>query len=128
MSRRQHYYAYKKPERMAEQAVQNGEFLKAERYFLEAAAARLHFRDTHCNGVWDDGHEARYHICVGAAWIQRQAYEDDRIIDAISYEREMNSVRRWSVWEKKHKSIGKESFNSLIKKHAQLKKRRNAKK
>ena len=128
MSRSQHYNAYKKPERMAEQAVQNGEFLKAERYFLEAAAARLYFRDTYCNGVWDDGHEARYHICVGSAWIQRQAYEDEKIIDAISYERGKNSVRRWSVWEKKHNSIAKDSFESLIKKHALLRKLRNAKK
>jgi hypothetical protein len=128
MSRSQYYYAYKKPEMMAEQAVQNGEFLKAERYFLEAATARLYFRDTYCNGVWDEGHEARYHICVGTAWIQRQAYEDDKIIDAMSYERGGSTTRRWSVWEKKHKSIGKESFDSLIKKHAQLRKRRNAKK
>jgi hypothetical protein len=127
-TRSQLYYAYKKSEGIAEQAVRDGDFLKAERFFLKAASQRLAFRDKFCNGVWDEGHEARYQTCVGTAWIQRQAYEDDKIIDAISYMRGEQQTRKWSVWEKKHRNVGIESFESLIQKHTKIKKRRRASK
>lgn len=126
MTRNSLYRAYKKAGSIAEQAVQNGEFLKAERHFLESAKLRLAFRDTYCNGVWDEGHETRYHICIGSAWIQRQAYEDDKIIDSISYERDKPTSRPWSVWETKHAKKDM-SFDFLMKKHAEIKKRRKSK-
>ena len=124
MSRNLYYNSYKKSESIAEQAVQDGDFLKAEKFFLKAAKQRLAFRDRFCNGVWNEGHAARYHICIGSAWIQRQAYEDDKIIDAISYKRGEHQTRKWSVWEKKHNKIGKESFDSLIQEQKKIQKRR----
>ena len=111
-------------EKVAEKAGQDGDYLKAERWFLDAAEWRKVYRDNFCGGNWDLGHKARYDTCVGNAWIQRQAYEDDVAIDNICYERGSSITPKWSVWQKKHNNVMKGTFATLIKKHQKIKKKR----
>ena len=127
MNQRQTYNYYKMCEKIAEKAGQEGYFLKAERWFLDAAKWRLIYRDNFCGGNWDPGHKARYDTCVGNAWIQREAYEDDKAIDSICYERGSSTTPKWSVWKKKHNSVMKETFASLMEKHQKIKKARKQK-
>ena len=114
-------------EKIAEKAGREGDFLKAERWFLDAAQWRMTYRDNFCGGNWDPGHKARYDTCVGNAWIQREAYEDDKAIDSICYERGSSTTPKWSVWKKKHNSVMKETFASLMEKHQKIKKARKQK-
>ena len=124
MNRNQTYKYYKMCETIAEKASREGEYLKAERWYLEAAKWRLVFKDVHNNGYWNEGHKARYQTCVGNAWIQRKAYEDDKLIDRICYERERSTTPKWSVWQKKHNKVMKDTFTSLMEQHKKIKKSR----
>ena len=121
------YNYYKKNEKDARVAAMNGEYLKAERLFLDAARARLFYRDRFYNGQWDDGHKARYDICVGSAWIQREAFETEVSEKNICYERQQKNRRgKWSVWRAKIKENKSDNFESLMKQHEKIKqKRRN---
>tara|TARA_Y100000992_G_scaffold287515_1_gene240373 strand:+ start:110 stop:493 length:384 start_codon:yes stop_codon:yes gene_type:complete len=127
MNKTQTYKYYKMCEKIAEKAGQEGEFLKAERWFLDAAKWRKIYRDNFCGGNWDTGHKARYDTCVGNAWIQREAYEDDKAIDHICYERGGSTTPKWSVWQKKHNNVMKDTFASLMEKHQKIKKARKQK-
>ena len=127
MNQRQTYNYYKMCEKIAEKAGQEGYFLKAERWFLDAAKWRMTYRDNFCGGNWDPGHKARYDTCVGNAWIQREAYEDDKAIDHICYERGGSTTPKWSVWQKKHNTVMKETFACLMEKHQKIKKARKQK-
>jgi len=124
MNQTQTYKYYKMCEQIAENAGQEGDFLKAERWFLDAAEWRKIYRDNFFNGNWDSGHKARYDTCVGNAWIQREAYEDDKAIDNICYEREGSTTPKWSVWQKKHNNVIKDTFVSLIEQHKKIKEKR----
>ena len=127
MSRNQTYTQYKQYEVIAQEAVENGNHLKAETFFLKAAAARKEFCEKFCGGTWDPGHKARYDSMIGAAWIQRQALEDDKIVDAICYERDVHQQRRtYNVWKKKSWRNKQENFSTLLQQHSQIKKKRRA--
>ena len=127
MNQRQTYKYYKMCEKIAEKAGQEGDYLKAERWFLDAGKWRLIYRDNFCGGNWDPGHKARYDTCVGNAWIQREAYEDDKAIDHICYERESSTTPKWSVWKKKHNNVMKKTLASIKKKQQKNKKARKQK-
>lgn len=127
MNREQTYRYYKMCETIAMKAGEKGELLKAERWYLEAAKWRLTFKNVHNNGYWNEGHKSRYETCIGNAWIQRQAYEDDKAIDDMSYERGKVKKTKWSVWKRKHNNVGKDSFEALMKKHQKIKKARKSK-
>ena len=125
MSRNQTYTQYKQYEVIAQEAVEIGNHLKAETFFLKAAAARKEFCEKFCGGRWDEGHKARYDSMIGAAWNQRQALEDDKIVDAICYERDASQQRRtYNVWKKKSWRNKQENFTTLLQQHSQIKKKR----
>ena len=125
MSRNQTYNMYKQYEDMALDAVEKGEHLRAETFFLKAAAGRKEFCEKFCGGRWDAGHKARYDSMMGAAWIQRQALEDDKIVDEICYERDApQQCGTYNVWKKKSWRNKKENFNALLTQHAKIQKKR----
>lgn len=125
MSRNQTYTMYKLYEDMALDALEKGDHLNAETFFLKAAAGRKEFCEKFCNGRWDPGHKARYDSMMGAAWIQRQALEDDKIVNAICYEREIPQKHTtYNVWKKKSWRNKKEDFNALLTQHAKIQKKR----
>lgn len=125
MSRNQIYTWYKQYEVIAQEAVENGNPQKAETFFLKAAATRKEFCDKFCGGKWDPGHKARYDSMMGAAWIQRQALEDEKIVNAICYERDAPQQRStYNVWKKKSWRNKKEDFNTLLKQHQKIQKKR----
>lgn len=111
---------YKHCEDAAQIAACQGNYLKSEALYLRAAELRLQHRDKYYGGDWDEGHKSRYECIVGAAWIQRQAYEDDKIINNISYDRNAPKPRKtYSVW-KKNPLKTKNTFASLMKKHKKI--------
>jgi hypothetical protein len=128
MSSNQTYTKYKQYEVIAQEAVENGNYLKAEEFFLNAAAARKEFCNKFFGGRWEAGHKARYDSMVGAAWIQRQAYEDDKAVEAICYERDVPTSRTaYSVWNKLQWNKPQENFNAILEQHAKIQKKRRSK-
>ena len=121
------YAFYKESEGKARIAAMKGECLLAERLFLQAAKGRKQHCLRYNGGTWDAGHKARYDICVGSAWIQRECYENDKLEDEITYERQGKQPKRvWNVWRNTNKTQKKDEFASLLNKHAEIKSRRSA--
>lgn len=121
------YAFYKESERKARVAAMKGECLLAESLFLQAAEGRKQHSLRYNGGKWDPGHKARYQICIGSAWIQRECYENDKIEDEITYERQGKQPKRvWNVWRNTNKSRKKDEFASLLNKHTEIKSRRRA--
>lgn len=115
---------YKDCEHAAQVAACEGKYLKSEALYLRAAELRLKHCKKYYGGDWDEGHKSRYECIIGAAWIQRQAYEDDKVINNISYDRNVSKSKNpYSVW-KKNPLKTKNTFASLMKKHKKIQEKR----
>ena len=127
MNQNQTYKYYKRCEKQARVAAMTGEYLKAERLFLAAAQGRKDYCMKFCGGSWGDaGHKARYDICVGSAWIQREAYETELQETNICYERTTcGTTPKWSLWRTRViRQNRTDNFDSFLKQHEKIKKRR----
>jgi hypothetical protein len=124
--RKSHAY-YKQCEKDARVAALQGECLKAEKLFLAAAEGRKNHCMNFHNGIWDANHKARYDICIGSAWIQRDCIEQSKLEDEICYERHQRTSRPiWNVWRSNSRHSTIEDFSVLLRKHSQIKNLRRA--
>ena len=108
------YRKYKEDERRATEAANKGDMMESYRYFSSAATGRKKFWERFHGNVTDEGHYAKKECIDGAAWIQRECYENEKMADQIAneYDRKNSKPRRYnSFWARKDMDIRAKNGN-----------------